>query len=162
MTKQKTSKTNAVRLLDQQKIAYKLFEYEVDEHIDGVSVATKIGHSVSHVYKTLVTTAGTGKFFVFVIPVSNELDLKKCAKVAGEKKVEMIHVNDLLNLTGYVRGGCSPIGMKKLFPTFVYEGARELDYLIVSAGKRGMQIKLAPIDLLHVTKGSFSDIVKDT
>ncbi len=126
MSKQKTSKTNAVRLLDQQKIVYELFEYEVDEHIDGVSVAAKIGHPVSSVFKTLVTTAGTGKYFVFVIPVSDELDLKKCAKVAGEKRIEMIHVNDLLNTTGYIRGGCSPIGMKKLFPTFIHDGASEL------------------------------------
>ncbi|CAM5194406.1 Cys-tRNA(Pro)/Cys-tRNA(Cys) deacylase OS=Ureibacillus acetophenoni OX=614649 GN=SAMN05877842_10627 PE=3 SV=1 [Ureibacillus acetophenoni] len=160
MAKQKISKTNAVRILDQQKINYQLFEYEVDEHIDGISVAAKIGYDVTFVYKTLVTTAGAGKFFVFVIPVSNELDLKKCAKVAGEKRVEMIHVNDLLNTTGYIRGGCSPIGMKKLFPTFVHDSARELDFLIVSAGKRGMQIQLDPNDLLKVTKGKFADIIK--
>ena len=160
MAKQKTSKTNAVRLLDQEKIPYDLFEYEVDEHIDGVSAAAKIGQPVSHVYKTLVTEAGAGKYFVFVIPVSNELDLKKCAKVAGEKKLEMIHVNDLLKTTGYIRGGCSPIGMKKLFPTFVHNGASDLNYFIVSAGKRGMQIKLAPNDLLKTTKGQFADIIK--
>ncbi|HWL26368.1 MAG TPA: Cys-tRNA(Pro) deacylase [Ureibacillus sp.] len=158
--KQKSSKTNAVRLLDQQKIDYDLLEYEVDEHIDGISVASKIGYSVSYVYKTLVTTSGPGKFFVFVIPVSNELDLKKCAKVAGEKKVEMIHVNELLSTTGYIRGGCSPLGMKKLFPTFIDEGASELDTIIVSAGKRGMQIKLAPNDLLSVTRGKFADLIK--
>lgn len=162
LAKQKTSKTNAIRLLDQQKVDYELYEYDVDEHMDGVSVAAKIGQSISHVYKTLVTTAGPSKLFIFVIPVSNELDLKKCAKVAGEKKVEMIHVNDLLNLTGYIRGGCSPIGMKKLFPTFIHEGASALDYIVVSAGKRGMQIKMAPNDLLKVTGGSFSDIVKTT
>lgn len=160
MSKQKISKTNAVRILDQQKIDYQLFEYEVDENIDGKSVAAKIGHDVSCVYKTLITTAGAGRFFVFVIPVSNELDLKKCAKVTGEKKVEMIHVNDLLNTTGYIRGGCSPIGMKKLFPTFVHDGASVLDFIIVSAGKRGMQIQLSPNELLKVTKGQFADIIK--
>lgn len=158
--KQKISKTNAVRILDQHKMNYDLLEYEVDDQIDGVSVAEKIGHPVSHVYKTLLTTAGTGKYFVFVIPVSEELDLKKCARVAGEKKIEMLHLKDLLATTGYIRGGCSPIGMKKLFPTFLHESAETLEYMIVSAGKRGMQIIMAPMDLIKVTNAKFGDLIK--
>lgn len=152
MAKGKLVKTNAVRLLDQQKISYNLIEYDVDDlHVDGVSVAKKVGLPVSHVFKTLVTTAGSGKFFVFVIPVSDELDLKGCAKIAGVKKLEMLLVKDLLATTGYVRGGCSPIGMKKLFPTFLDESVNHLEYIVVSAGKIGMQIKLHPEHLISIT-----------
>lgn len=159
MAKQKMTKTNAVRILEQQKIAYSLMEYTVeDNQIDGVSVAKKVDHPVSHVFKTLIATAGTGKFFIFVIPVSQELNLKACAKVAGEKKIEMLHVKDLLSTTGYIRGGCSPVGMKKLYPTFVDESASELTYVVVSAGKIGMQVKLAPQDLIRVTKGKFANL----
>lgn len=161
MGKQKIAKTNAVRLLDQQKVPYSLIEYTIeDNQIDGVSVANKVGHPVSHVFKTLVATAGTGKLFVFVIPVSEELNLKTCAKVASEKKIEMLHVKDLLSVTGYIRGGCSPLGMKKLFPTFIDESATALDYIVVSAGKIGMQIKLDPKDLIHVTCGKFAKITE--
>ncbi len=160
MSKQKIPKTNAVRILDQQKVIYELLEYEVDENLDGKSVAIKIGHPDSSVYKTLVTTAGPGKFFVFVIPVTNELDLKKCAKIAGEKRIEMIHVNDLLSTTGYIRGGCSPVGMKKLFPTFVHDDAKELRHIVVSAGKRGVQMKLTPNDLVKVVRAKFADLIK--
>jgi len=159
MAKQKVTKTNAVRLLDQQKINYNLIEYIIeDNQVDGVTVAHKVGHPVTHVYKTLVATAGTGKFFVFVIPVAEELNLKACAKVAGEKKIEMLHVKDLLPTTGYIRGGCSPVGMKKLFPTYIDESAKELDYILVSAGKIGMQIQLSPNDLVRVTHGKFAEL----
>ncbi len=159
MAKQKVTKTNAVRLLEQQKIHYSLIEYLIeDNQVDGVTVAQKVGHPVSHVFKTLVATAGTGKFFVFVIPVSEELNLKACAKVAGEKKIEMLHVKELLPTTGYIRGGCSPVGMKKLFPTFVDESAAGLDYILVSAGKIGMQIQLNPKDLIAVTRGNFAKL----
>lgn len=151
-----TKKTNAVRLLDQQKIAYELMEYQVnDGQIDGISVANKIGHPHEVVFKTLIATAGPGKLFVFVIPVAEELDVKAAAKVVGEKKIEMLPVKDLLPLSGYMRGGCSPIGMKKLFPTFIDQSAEAHDYMVVSAGKIGMQLKLAPIDLATVTKGIF-------
>lgn len=161
MAKQKLPKTNAVRLLDQQKIIYNLMEYDVhDNQIDGVSVANKIGHPVSVVYKTLVTTAGADKLYVFVIPVSEELNLKACAKVAGEKKIEMLHVKDLLGATGYIRGGCSPIGMKKLYPTFIDESASTLDYIFVSAGKIGMQIQVNPEDLVKVTHGKYALLTK--
>lgn len=153
----KTSKTNAIRLLDQQSVPYTLHEYNVEDgQIDGVSVANKIGQPVEMVFKTLVASAGPGKAYVFLIPVDKELDLKAAAKSAGEKKVELIPVKDLLGLTGYIRGGCSPLGMKKLFPTFIDLSAKNLDEMIVSAGKMGMQIQLKPADLIANTKGEFA------
>lgn len=149
MAKHKMQKTNAVRLLDQQKIPYILAEYEVEEgKIDGLSVATKINQPVEKVFKTLVATAGKGKLYVFVIPVAEELNLKKAAKVVGEKKIEMLHVKDLLPNTGYIRGGCSPIGMKKQYPTFVDISAEQVDEMYVSAGKIGMQICITPENLV--------------
>ncbi|MFL0580973.1 Cys-tRNA(Pro) deacylase [Solibacillus silvestris] len=157
----KQAKTNAVRLIEQKKIAYEIFEYTINdgEAVDGLTVAGKIGQPVEHVYKTLVATAGKGNYFVFVIPVDAELNLKAAAKVVGQKKIEMLPVKELLGLTGYIRGGCSPIGMKKLFPTIIEEAAIALDYIIVSAGKIGMQIKLAPEDLQQATNGQFASIV---
>lgn len=152
----KPTKTNAVRLLDQQKVYYELFEYVVnDGQIDGVSVAQKIGQQVEKVFKTLVATAGPGKIFVFLVPVAQELNLKAAAKAVGEKKVEMVAVKDILALTGYIRGGCSPLGMKKIYPTFIDETAKELEMMIVSAGKIGMQIHLKPNDLLTCTNGVY-------
>ena len=138
----KQVKTNAVRLIEQQKIPHEVFEYTTEDGgaVDGITVANKIGQPLEHVYKTLIATAGKGHYYVFVIPVAAELNLKAAAKAVGEKKVEMIPVKELLGLTGYVRGGCSPIGMKKLFPTYIEQVAETLDYLIVSAGKIGMQI----------------------
>lgn len=157
----KPAKTNAVRLLDQQKIVYDLFEYEVsDGQVDGVSVANKIQQPVEKVFKTLVATAGPGKVFVFLVPVAKELDLKSAAKAASEKKIEMLAVKDLLGLTGYIRGGCSPLGMKKLYPTFIDDTAKELDTMIVSAGKIGMQIHLKPSDLTSCTQGVFVSLTK--
>ncbi|MEK4078840.1 Cys-tRNA(Pro) deacylase [Solibacillus sp. FSL K6-1126] len=157
----KQAKTNAVRLIEQKKIAHEIFEYTINdgEAVDGLTVAGKIGQPVLHVYKTLVATAGKGNYFVFVIPVDAELNLKAAAKVVGQKKIEMLPVKELLGLTGYIRGGCSPIGMKKLFPTIIEEAATALDYIIVSAGKIGMQIKLAPEDLQQATNGQFASIV---
>ena len=153
----KISKTNAVRLLDQQNVSYSLFEYEVnDGKIDGISVAHKINQPVEKVFKTLVATAGPGKVFVFLVPVAAELNLKAAAKAAEAKKIEMLPVKDLLGLTGYVRGGCSPLGMKKLFPTFIDESAKQLDTVIISAGKIGMQIHLKPADLISCTNGIYS------
>jgi len=155
----KISKTNAVRLLDQQNVSYSLFEYEVnDGKIDGVSVAQKIDQPVEKVFKTLVATGGPGKVYVFLVPVAAELNLKAAAKVAEAKKIEMLPVKDLLSLTGYVRGGCSPLGMKKLFPTFIDDSAKQLDTMIVSAGKIGMQIHLKPDDLISCTNGLFSSL----
>lgn len=157
----KQAKTNAVRLIEQQKITHEIFEYTSGdgEAVDGLTVAGKIGQPAERVYKTLVATAGKGNYFVFVIPVDAELNLKAAAKVAGQKKIEMLPVKELLGLTGYIRGGCSPIGMKKLFPTIIEEAATALDYIIVSAGKIGMQIRLAPEDLQKATNGQFASIV---
>lgn len=156
----KAPKTNAVRLLEQQKIAHELLYYESEDGqaVDGDTVARKIGYPHEHVYKTLIATAGSNKFFVFVVPVLAELNLKAAAKIAGEKKIEMIAVKELLPLTGYVRGGCSPVGMKKLFPTYIDASAEHLDYMIVSAGKIGMQMKLAPRDLANASKAKFAAI----
>lgn len=156
----KQAKTNAVRLIEQQKIPHELFEYTTEDGgaVDGITVAGKIGQPVEYVFKTLIATAGKGKYFVFVIPVAAELNLKAAAKVVGEKKVELIPVKELLGLTGYIRGGCSPIGMKKLFPTYIDQSAQTLDFIIVSAGKIGMQIKLAPIDLANASSAQFAAI----
>ena len=156
----KVVKTNAVRLVEQQKITHELLYYETEDGqaVDGETVAKKIGYPLQNVYKTLIATAGSNKFFVFVVPVSQELNLKAAAKVAGEKKIEMIAVKDLLALTGYVRGGCSPVGMKKLFPTYIDASAEGLDYMIVSAGKIGMQLKLAPTDLVQLSKAKFAEV----
>ncbi|PUB02965.1 Cys-tRNA(Pro) deacylase [Paenisporosarcina sp. OV554] len=157
----KPAKTNVVRLLDQLKVSYDLHEYEVsDGQIDGISVANKIQQPVEIVFKTLVATAGPGKVFVFLVPVAKELNLKSAAKAAGEKKIEMIAVKDILGLTGYIRGGCSPLGMKKLFPTFIDDSAKELNTMIVSAGKIGMQIHLKPNDLVSCTNGVFDALTK--
>lgn len=158
----KVVKTNAVRIVEQQKVVHELLYYETDngQAVDGETVANKIGYPSQVVYKTLIATAGSHKYFVFVVPVLAELDLKAAAKVAGEKKIEMIAVKDLLPLTGYVRGGCSPVGMKKLFPTYIDASAESLPHMIVSAGKIGMQMKLAPTDLARLSKARFAAIAK--
>ncbi|MDI2587851.1 Cys-tRNA(Pro) deacylase [Psychrobacillus sp. NEAU-3TGS] len=155
----KKPKTNAVRMLELQKIDFELIEYELTgDKVDGVTVANKIGYPVFVVYKTLLVTAGTGKYYVCIIPVDNELNLKAIAKVVGEKKVELLPLKDLLPITGYIRGGCSPIGMKKLFPTVVDASAEKQDFIIVSGGKIGLQVKLALPDLLRMTKGQVAAI----
>lgn len=159
MTKAKHAKTNAIRLLEQQKIQFEVIEYETgDAQVDGISVAEKIGHPASRVFKTLVAKASTQKLFVFVIPVAQELDLKAAAKVVGEKKIEMLPVKELLSYTGYVRGGCSPVGMKKLYPTVIDASALEQGDIIVSAGKIGMQIHVQLDDLIAVTKAKLEAI----
>jgi len=159
MAKAKHAKTNAIRLLEQQKIQFEVIEYETsDGQVDGISVAEKIGHPVSRVFKTLVAKASAQKLFVFVIPVAEELDLKAAAKVVGEKKIEMLAVKELLGYTGYVRGGCSPVGMKKLYPTVIDASAQEQGSIIVSAGKVGMQVHLQLDDLVAVTKAKLAPI----
>lgn len=157
----KVEKTNAVRLIEQQKISYELLDKktEAGQSVDGIPVSGKIGNTFEHVYKTLVTTAGVNQYYVFVVPIEKELDLKKAAKAVGQKKIEMIAVKELLGLTGYVRLGCSPIGMKKLFPTYIDASAETLDFMIVSAGKIGMSLKLAPKDLAKVCHAKFEAIV---
>ncbi len=155
-------KTNAMRILEKEKIPYEMFTYPVtEEHQDGVTVAALCGQDVKTVFKTLVCKGASKNHFVFVVPVAEELDLKKAARAAGEKSMEMIHVNDINKVTGYIRGGCSPIGMKKLFPTFFHESALEQDFVIVSGGKRGFQIKCEPKLLASACKGQFADIIFD-
>lgn len=157
----KKQKTNAVRKLEQQKIAFELIEYELTgDQVDGVTVADKIGYPVFVVYKTLLVTAGTNKHFVCIIPVHKELNLKEVAQAVGEKKVELLSLKELLPTTGYIRGGCSPIGMKKLFPTWIDTSAKSLDFILVSGGKIGLQIKLSVKDLLQLTNGRIATIIK--
>lgn len=157
----KESKTNAMRLLDSNQIAYLTHSYEnKDGKIDGVAVAHKINKDVNQVFKTLVTQGHSKEFYVFVIPVAEELDMKKAGKAAGEKNIEMIHVKDINRITGYIRGGCSPLGMKKVFKTFIQEEALLFDTIVFSGGKIGAQIEMNPNDLLNVISCSFVDIIK--
>jgi Cys-tRNA(Pro)/Cys-tRNA(Cys) deacylase len=156
------SKTNALRLLDSKRISYQLMTYEnTDGKIDGVSVAQKINKDPRMVYKTLVSQGISKALYVFIIPVEAELDLKKAAKAAGEKKVEMIPVKDIQKWTGYIRGGCSPIGMKKHYSTFIDQSAKELETIVVSGGKIGVQVELSVLDLQSVTEASIADIKKE-
>lgn len=157
----KKLKTNAVRKLEQEKITFELIEYELSgNQVDGVTVADKIGYPVFVVYKTLLVTAGLNNHFVCIIPVHKELNLKDVAKAVGVKKVELLPLKDLLPTTGYIRGGCSPIGMKKLFSTWVDASAEEHDFIIVSGGRIGLQVKLSLLDLLQITNGRIATIVK--
>lgn len=152
-------KTNAMRLLQTAKIPFRMMEYEVDENdLSGVHVATQLGQPVEQVFKTLVLKGEKTGYLVCCIPVAEELDLKKVAKAAGDKKVEMIAMKELLPVTGYIRGGCSPIGMKKQFPTFIDETAMLFDEIAVSAGIRGAQIILSPDALLQYTGATFVDL----
>jgi Cys-tRNA(Pro)/Cys-tRNA(Cys) deacylase len=154
-------KTNAIRILDSKKIPYEILTYEnKDGKIDGVSVAEKIGRNPEEVYKTLVAQGASKNIYVFVIPVEDELDLKKAAKAADEKKIEMIPVKDIQKWTGYIRGGCSPVGMKKEYQTFIDESARAYANMVVSAGKIGVQMVVKPEDLHVVTKAKSMDLVK--
>ena len=154
-------KTNAMRILDAAKVAYEMMSYEVkDGQIDGISVANKIGREHHTVYKTLVAQGTNKGIYVFVIPVAEELNLKKAASAAGEKKIEMIAVKDIQKLTGYIRGGCSPVGMTKKYPTFIQSEGAELDTIIVSGGKIGTQIEIKPALLAEVTDAQFVDIIK--
>ena len=162
MKKQKITKTNAMRILDQNQIEYDTGQYEYDESdLSGNHAAAVLGISEDEIFKTLVTRSNTKELFVFVIPVSGELDLKKAAAAAGQKKVEMIHVKELVGLTGYMRGGCSPIGMKKHFPTYIHETSREFPYIYVSAGVRGLQIKIAPEDLIRESRAEICRLFEE-
>lgn len=155
-------KTNAMRILDSKKISYQLMTYDNnDGKIDGVSVALKINKDPRIVYKTLVAQGSSKDPYVFIIPVEAELDLKKAAKVAGEKKIEMIPVKDIQKWTGYIRGGCSPVGMKKHYSTFLDQSAKELVSIVVSGGKIGSQVELSVLDLQAVTEASIVEIKKD-
>ncbi len=152
-------KTNAMRILDKHKISYELLTYEAKEAVDGVTVASKIGKCTEEVFKTLVTRGASKEIYVFVVPVEKELDLKKAAKVVKEKKIEMIPVSEINKLTGYVRGGCSPVGMKKNYQTIIHESAKNLSSFVVSGGKIGLQIEVNPVDLVKVIPIQFDSII---
>ncbi|MFE4709602.1 Cys-tRNA(Pro) deacylase [Paenibacillus sp. NPDC056722] len=153
-------KTNAMRILDAKKIPYGIFSYDhEDGQIHGTAVADKIGQPAEQVFKTLVSHSGPN-IYVFVIPVGEELDLKKAAKAAGEKKIEMLPMKDLLKWTGYIRGGCSPVGMKKLYPTYIDQSAEPLEMMAVSAGRVGTQMGLAPQQLADTVSAVFTELIK--
>lgn len=161
MKKPQQNKTNAMRILDQVGISYDVSEYEYDESdLSGTHAAKVLGVDPDQMFKTLVTRGNDGELFVFVLPVSSALDLRKAAKEAGKKSVSMIHVREIQELTGYIRGGCSPVGMKKQFPTFIDETAVLFERIYVSAGKRGVQIVLNPDDLAGVTGAVFCDLTE--
>ncbi|OUO35391.1 aminoacyl-tRNA deacylase [Muribaculum sp. An289] len=156
----KINKTNAARLLDKAGIKYELIPYQVDESdLSAVHVASVLGEDVNRVYKTIVLRGDRNGIFVCVIPGESEVDLKKAARVSGNKSASTVHVKELLGLTGYIRGGCSPVGMKKPYPVFISSGALSFDYVFVSAGVRGLQMKLAPGDLIAVTGAVPADII---
>ena len=156
----KEAKTNAMRILERMKIPFTYQEYECDEFTDGSDAATKLGLPHELVFKTVVTVGADKQHYNFVIPVDEELDLKKCARSVGVKSVEMIHMKELFPLTGYVRGGCSAIGMKKQFVTRIHESAKTLDGIYVSAGRIGTQIYLAPDDFCKAAKAEYADLIR--
>ena len=155
----KEVKTKAMRILDRQKIPYEYEEYECEDFTDGIQVADQLGYDHALAYKTLVTTGKSGQHYVFVIPIEEEIDFKKAARVVGEKSLELLHLKDLTKVTGYVRGGCTAIGMKKQYPTVIHEAACGLEYIHVSGGKLGMQLKLSPDDLRRAANAQFADII---
>lgn len=159
MSNKDKNKTNAVRILENAKVWFEVIYYESKDFMDGVSVAEKLGADTKAVFKTLVTVGKSKNYYVFVIPVSFELDLKKAALCVGEKYIEMINVNDILKITGYIRGGCSPIGMKKQFRTVFDSSALELDEIMFSGGRRGVQIKMHPNDINKVINCEFFNII---
>lgn len=156
------SKTNAMRILDKNKISYELITYECDEFIDGLHTAEKTGAPVEQSFKTLVAQGKSKAYYVFVVPIAEEVDLKRAAKVANEKSIEMIPVKDIKNVTGYIRGGCTPIGMKKQFPTFIQKEAMDYEEIYVSGGRLGTTLKLSPKDLEKVTRAVFADFIKQS
>ena len=159
MAKHKEEKTNVMRTLEQKKIAYTAHAYDPDGPIDGVSVAQTLGQAPERVFKTLVTRGASGGYYVFDIPVAESLDLKKAAKAVGEKSVAMLPQKELLGLTGYVHGGCSPVGMKKQFPTVFHETAVLYDTICVSAGRIGAQVECRPGDLIALLRAETADII---
>lgn len=156
----KIEKTNAVRILDKENIKYHLIPYEVDENdLSAIHVADQLGENVEQVFKTLVLKGDKSGYFVCIIPGAKELNLKHAAQISGNKNCDMIPMKDLLSITGYIRGACSPIGMKKLFPSYIDQSCENFDYIYVSAGKRGIQIQIAPQDLVHVANLKIEKLV---
>ena len=156
----KIQKTNAARLLDKAKILYELIPYEVDENdLAATHVAEQLNEDIAQVFKTLILRGDRNGLFVCVVPGDAEVDLKKAAKASGNKSAEMIQMKELLPITGYIRGGCSPIGMKKPFPTYIHESCRQFDNIYISAGQRGLQFKLSPLQLVDFIKASITDLI---
>lgn len=155
----KELKTNAMRILDKNKIQYEINTYECDEFIDGVTIAKQLNQNPAQSFKTLVAEGKSKNYYVFVLPVDKELNLKLCAKSVGEKSIELIHVKDINKITGYIRGGCTPLGMKKLYKTVVDNSAKNFDKIIISGGRIGSQIILNPDDLIKITKAKYDDIL---
>ena len=158
MAKEKEIKTNAMRFLEKNKVPFTVHTYECEEFIDGVHIAKMLGQPVEQSYKTLVTAGKSGAYYVFVIPVAEEVDLKKAAKAVGEKSVEMLPVKEINHVTGYIRGGCSPLGMKKQFPTVIDSSADKYDRIIISGGRLGSQIEINPGELVRVLGAKFEEI----
>lgn len=159
MAKEKINKTNVARLLDKAKVSYELIPYEVDESdLSAVHVAASLGENVEQVFKTIVLHGERSGYFVCVLPGDHEIDLKRAAKVSGNKKCELLPMKELLPVTGYIRGGCSPIGMKKHFPTYIHHTAEQYPYIYISAGQRGLQIKLDPADLLREARAEYAEL----
>lgn len=148
-----------MRILDRMKIPYEFQAYECEEFVDGITVADKLNLPHERVYKTIVTTGKSGEHYVFVLPIAEEIDFKKAAKTVGEKSLEMLHLKELTALTGYVRGGCTSIGLKKQFPVVIDASARLFDTIYVSAGKIGAQLSLSPDDLKKAAKAEFADVI---
>ena len=155
----KEVKTNAKRMLDKNKIEYEVLNYECEEFIDGMHTAEVTGAPIEQSFKTLVMQGKSKQYYVYVVPIAEEVDLKKAAKIVGEKSVEMIPVKDITKVTGYVRGGCSPLGMKKQYPTVVQESAAHYDKIYISGGRVGTTICLAPDDLMKVVRAEYADVI---
>lgn len=159
MAKEKEKKTNAMRILDSKHVDYIVHTYECDEFIDGIESTKKVGMPLEQSFKTLVTLGKSGEHYVFVLPVDKEVDLKKAAKAVGEKSVEMIHVKEILKLTGYIRGGVSPLGMKKVYPTIFHESAENFESILISGGKIGCSIEVNPQKLETALSFEYKDIL---
>lgn len=160
MAKQKEVKTNAMRILESLKIPFTHYTYECDEFVDGLQIADKLNLPYEKVYKTLVTEGNDKNYYVFVIPIAEELDLKAAAKSVGVKSVEMIHVKDINKITGYIRGGCTAVGMKKQYVTRIDSSAKAQPTIIVSGGRIGSQVELTPDDLCKASRGEYADIIR--
>lgn len=155
----KETKTNAMRILDKNKVDYQINTYECDNFVDGKSIADMLGQDYDVTFKTLVVVGKSRQYYVFVIPIAEELNMKQAASTAGEKSIEMIHVKDINKVTGYIRGGCTAIGMKKQYPVFLHDSAKKYEKIIISGGRLGTQIFLSPDDLLKVTGGKYADVI---
>lgn len=157
MGKGKEIRTNAMRILDKHRVSYHVLQYECGEFVDGIHVAELTGAPVEQSYKTLVLQGKSRQYYVFVVPIAETIDLKAAARLAGEKSIEMIHVKDIKTITGYIRGGCSPLGMKKQYPVFLHESALSYDDIYISGGQIGITLQLAPKDLIEVTRAKIGE-----